>query len=112
MGFGVLFTQGLATGQPRVTLQEILEQAEAADRLGFGAALTTEHKYSDEYFGSPIPLSFAIAARTQRGPVQLPRPHPPLRRRGGHPAAGPARRRPPAPGRLDAGRAAPGRPPR
>src|SRR4051794_682882 len=66
MGFGVLFTQGLVTGDPRVTLQEILEQAEAADRLGFDAALTTEHKYSDEYFGSPIPLSFAIAARTRR----------------------------------------------
>jgi len=66
MGFGVLFTQGLVTGEPRTTLAEILEQAEAADRLGFQAALTTEHKYSDEYFGSPIPLSFAIAARTSR----------------------------------------------
>ncbi|MFW3169297.1 LLM class flavin-dependent oxidoreductase [Geodermatophilus sp. CPCC 206100] len=66
MGFGVLFTQGLVTGPPHQTLQEILEQAEAADRLGFDAALTTEHKYSDEYFGSPIPLSFAIAARTRR----------------------------------------------
>ena len=66
MGFGVLFTQGLVTGPPHATLQEILEQAEAADRLGFDAALTTEHKYSDEYFGSPVPLSFAIAARTQR----------------------------------------------
>jgi len=66
MGFGVLFTQGLVTGEPHTTLAEILEQAEAADRLGFEAALTTEHKYSDEYFGSPIPLSFAIAARTSR----------------------------------------------
>jgi probable F420-dependent oxidoreductase len=66
MGFGVLFTQGLVTGPPHQTLQEILGQAEAADRLGFDAALTTEHKYSDEYFGSPIPLSFAIAARTRR----------------------------------------------
>ncbi|NEK58443.1 LLM class flavin-dependent oxidoreductase [Geodermatophilus sabuli] len=66
MGFGVLFTQGLVTGPPHQTLQEILAQAEAADRLGFDAALTTEHKYSDEYFGSPVPLSFAIAARTQR----------------------------------------------
>lgn len=66
MGFGVLFTQGLVTGEPRTTLQEILQQAEAADRLGFDAALTTEHKYSDEYFGSPVPLSFAIAARTER----------------------------------------------
>ncbi len=66
MGFGVLFTQGLVTGAPQQTLGEILEQAEAADRLGFDAALTTEHKYSDEYFGSPIPLAFAIAARTQR----------------------------------------------
>ena len=66
MGFGVLFTQGLVTGEPGTTLREILEQAEAADRLGFDAALTTEHKYSDEYFGSPVPLSFAIAARTER----------------------------------------------
>lgn len=66
MGFGVLFTQGLVTGPPQQTLREILDQAEAADRLGFDAALTTEHKYSEEYFGSPIPLSFAIAARTQR----------------------------------------------
>jgi alkanesulfonate monooxygenase SsuD/methylene tetrahydromethanopterin reductase-like flavin-dependent oxidoreductase (luciferase family) len=66
MSIGVLFTQGLVTGDPHTTLGEILEQAEAADRLGFGAALTTEHKYSDEYFGSPLHLSFAIAARTQR----------------------------------------------
>ena len=47
-------------------LGEILEQAETADRLGFSAALTTEHKYSDEYFGSPLHLAFAIVARTQR----------------------------------------------
>ena len=66
MGFGVLFTQGVVTGPPEVTLQEILEQAETADRLGFDAALTTEHKYSEEYFGSPLPLAFAIAARTRQ----------------------------------------------
>ncbi len=66
MSVGVLFTQGLVTGDPHQTLTEILDQAEAADRLGFSAALTTEHKYSDEYFGSPLHLSFAIAARTQR----------------------------------------------
>ncbi|SHK53107.1 Flavin-dependent oxidoreductase, luciferase family (includes alkanesulfonate monooxygenase SsuD and methylene tetrahydromethanopterin reductase) [Pseudonocardia thermophila] len=66
MSVGVLFTQGLVTGDPHQVLGEILEQAEAADRLGFWAALTTEHKYSDEYFGSPLHLSFAIAARTQR----------------------------------------------
>ena len=66
MSIGVLFTQGLVTGDPHTVLGEILEQAEAADRLGFDAALTTEHKYSDEYFGSPLHLSFAIAARTQR----------------------------------------------
>ena len=35
MGFGVLFTQGIVTGEPHAMLQEILEQAEAADRLGF-----------------------------------------------------------------------------
>lgn len=66
MSIGVLFTQGLVTGDPHTVLGEILAQAEAADRLGFDAALTTEHKYSDEYFGSPLPLSFAIAARTHR----------------------------------------------
>jgi alkanesulfonate monooxygenase SsuD/methylene tetrahydromethanopterin reductase-like flavin-dependent oxidoreductase (luciferase family) len=66
MSIGVLFTQGLVTGDPHTVLGEILEQAEAADRLGFDAALTTEHKYSDEYFGSPLHLSYAIAARTQR----------------------------------------------
>ncbi len=66
MSVGVLFTQGLVTGDPHVVLGEILEQAEAADRLGFSAALTTEHKYSDEYFGSPLHLSYAIAARTRR----------------------------------------------
>lgn len=65
MSVGVLFTQGLVTGDPHTVLGEILEQAEAADRLGFSAALTTEHKYSDEYFGSPLHLSFAIAARTR-----------------------------------------------
>lgn len=48
MGFGVLFTQGLVTAPPQQTLREILDQAEAADRLGFDAALTTEHKYSEE----------------------------------------------------------------
>lgn len=66
MSIGVLFTQGVVTGDPHTVLGEILEQAEAADRLGFSAALTTEHKYSDEYFGSPLHLSFAIAARTSR----------------------------------------------
>jgi alkanesulfonate monooxygenase SsuD/methylene tetrahydromethanopterin reductase-like flavin-dependent oxidoreductase (luciferase family) len=66
MSVGVLFTQGLVTGDPHAVLGEILEQAEAADRLGFSHALTTEHKYSEEYFGSPLHLSFAIAARTSR----------------------------------------------
>lgn len=63
MSVGVLFTQGLVTGDPHRTLNEILAQAEAADRLGFDFALTTEHKYSDEYLGSPLHLSYAIAAR-------------------------------------------------
>ena len=66
MGFGVVFTQGIVSGDPHRVTGEILEQAEAADRLGFTAALTTEHKYSDEYFGSPLHLAYAIAARTQR----------------------------------------------
>lgn len=66
MSVGVLFTQGLVTGDPHRTLTEILAQAEAADRLGFSAALTTEHKYSDEYFGSPLHVAYAIAARTQQ----------------------------------------------
>lgn len=66
MSVGVLFTQGLVTGDPHTVLGEILEQAQAADRLGFSAALTTEHKYSEEYFGSPLHLAYAIAARTQR----------------------------------------------
>jgi alkanesulfonate monooxygenase SsuD/methylene tetrahydromethanopterin reductase-like flavin-dependent oxidoreductase (luciferase family) len=66
MSVGVLFTQGQVTGEPQTVLSEILEQAEAADRLGFSAALTTEHKDSDEYFGAPLHLAFAIAARTQR----------------------------------------------
>jgi probable F420-dependent oxidoreductase len=66
MSVGVLFTQGQVTGDPHTVLGEILEQAEAAERLGFSAALTTEHKDSEEYFGSPLHLAFAIAARTQR----------------------------------------------
>jgi len=66
VGFGVVFTQGIVSGDPHRVTGEILEQAEAADRLGFTAALTTEHKYSDEYFGSPLHLAYAIAARTQR----------------------------------------------
>ncbi|PRY02276.1 LLM class flavin-dependent oxidoreductase [Allonocardiopsis opalescens] len=66
MGFGVLFTQGTISGDPHLVGQEILEQAAAADRLGFDAALTTEHKYSPEYFGSPLHLAYAIAARTER----------------------------------------------
>ena len=66
MSVGVLFTQGQVTGEPHVVLSEILEQAEAADRLGFSAALTTEHKDSEEYFGAPLHLAFAIAARTRR----------------------------------------------
>jgi probable F420-dependent oxidoreductase len=66
MSVGVLFTQGLVTGDPHRTLSEILAQAEAADRLGFSAALTTEHKSSEEYFGSPLHLAYAIAARTRR----------------------------------------------
>ena len=66
MGYGVVFTQGIASGDPQQVTAEILEQAEAADRLGYSAALTTEHKYSDEYFGSPLHLAYAIAARTRR----------------------------------------------
>lgn len=66
MSIGVLFTQGVVSGDPHTVLGEILEQAQAADRLGYSAALTTEHKYSEEYFGSPLHLSFAIAARTSR----------------------------------------------
>jgi probable F420-dependent oxidoreductase len=66
MEIGVLFTQGVISGAPHTVLGEILEQAQEAERLGFSAALTTEHKYSEEYFGSPIPISFAIAARTSR----------------------------------------------
>lgn len=66
MGYGVVFTQGIVSGDPQQVTAEILEQAEAADRLGYNAALTTEHKYSDEYFGSPLHLAYAIAARTQR----------------------------------------------
>lgn len=66
MACGILFTQGEVSGEPNRVLAEVLEQAEAADELGFSAALTTEHKYSDEYFGSPLHLAFAIAARTER----------------------------------------------
>jgi probable F420-dependent oxidoreductase len=66
VGFGALFTQGPASGDPHVVLNEVIEQAVAADSLGFNAALTTEHKYSQEYFGAPLPLSYAIAARTER----------------------------------------------
>src|SRR4029078_12508066 len=62
MSVGVLFTQGLVTVAPHAVLGEILEQAEAADRLGFSHALTTEHKYSQEYFGSPLHPSLALAA--------------------------------------------------
>ncbi len=40
-----------------------------ADRLGCSAALTTEHKYSDEYFGSPLHLAYAIAARKLRASI-------------------------------------------
>jgi probable F420-dependent oxidoreductase len=66
VSIGILFTQGQVSGEPNRVLAEVLEQAVAADELGFGAALTTEHKYSDEYFGSPLHLAFAIAARTER----------------------------------------------
>lgn len=66
MAGGILFTQGPVSGEPHQVLAEVLEQARAADELGFDAALTTEHKYSDEYFGSPLHLAFAIAARTSR----------------------------------------------
>ena len=66
MAFGVVFTQGVASGDPRRVTGEILEQAAAADHLGYFAALTTEHKYSEEYFGSPLHLAYAIAARTER----------------------------------------------
>lgn len=66
MAFGVVFTQGVISGDPQRVTGEILEQAALADRLGYNAALTTEHKYSEEYFGSPLHLAYAIAARTER----------------------------------------------
>lgn len=66
MGFGVLFTQGIVSGDTHQVVGEMLDQAVAAEDLGFDAALTTEHKYSEEYFGSPLHLAYAISARTQR----------------------------------------------
>jgi alkanesulfonate monooxygenase SsuD/methylene tetrahydromethanopterin reductase-like flavin-dependent oxidoreductase (luciferase family) len=46
--------------------QESLEQAELAERLGFGCVATSEHHFSsDGYLTNPLTLSAAIAARTK-----------------------------------------------
>jgi len=63
--FGVLLTQGVVSGAPDRVLGEVVEQAIAAEALGFDLALMAEHKGSPEYFGSALPLAFAIAARTR-----------------------------------------------
>ena len=69
IGFGLLTCQRYP-GDPRSDRElyaEALALAEEAERLGFDSVWTSEHHFVDDsYLPSVLPLSAAIAARTER----------------------------------------------
>jgi len=66
---GVLYNidyQPKVHGSPSAYYEEILQQAELLEELGYDAAWFGEHHYSGYSFGNPAMIALAAAARTRR----------------------------------------------
>lgn len=69
MKFGLLYNTDYypeAHGSPSRYYNEILEQTQLAEQLGYHAVWFGEHHYSGYSFGSPPVIAMAAAARTKR----------------------------------------------
>ncbi len=69
MKFGILYNTDYypeAHGSPAQYYQQILEQTQFEEELGFDAVWFGEHHYSGYSFGSPPVIAMAAAARTKR----------------------------------------------
>ncbi|HXR34372.1 MAG TPA: LLM class flavin-dependent oxidoreductase [Candidatus Binataceae bacterium] len=69
MKFGVLYNidyQPKVHGSPSAYFEQILEQVELLEELGYDAAWFGEHHYSGYSFGNPAMIALAAASRTKR----------------------------------------------
>ncbi|HZP44973.1 MAG TPA: LLM class flavin-dependent oxidoreductase [Candidatus Binataceae bacterium] len=69
MKFGILYNidyQPAVHGSGSAYYEEILEQVELLEELGFDAAWFGEHHYSGYSFGNPAMIALAAAGRTKR----------------------------------------------
>jgi alkanesulfonate monooxygenase SsuD/methylene tetrahydromethanopterin reductase-like flavin-dependent oxidoreductase (luciferase family) len=69
MKFGVLYNidyQASVHGSPSAYYEELLEQVELLEELGYDSAWFGEHHYSGYSFGNPAMIALAAASRTKR----------------------------------------------
>jgi alkanesulfonate monooxygenase SsuD/methylene tetrahydromethanopterin reductase-like flavin-dependent oxidoreductase (luciferase family) len=67
--FGILYNidyQPKVHGSPSAYYEQILEQVELLEELGYDAAWFGEHQYSGYSFGNPAMIALAAASRTKR----------------------------------------------
>jgi alkanesulfonate monooxygenase SsuD/methylene tetrahydromethanopterin reductase-like flavin-dependent oxidoreductase (luciferase family) len=67
--FGILYNidyQPRVHGSPSTYYEQILEQVELLEDLGYDAAWFGEHHYSGYSFGNPAMIALAAASRTKR----------------------------------------------